>query len=481
MNRQTIGIVGGLCPLATADIYLKAMKQVKAAGGDADYPDIIISAAVEQQCRGTEFDSTPDYKYDMTHRMLYIYQVVKDLKKQGANSILVPGFLSYSFMDTIKANLNVPLVDIVEVLTEAISDRWNSVKKVGMLTRTSSIDNKIFEKSFSAKNIEPVYPDDAYQQKIMEAVYGKEGIKRGTLNGRPCELISEVCSHLFEKGAEVVVSAITELPLLEGSCYPAEKYIDCNEAIGNSLVSPAKPVIANSDKQKIVGILGGLGPAATVDIFDKIISHTPASCDQEHIRIIIENNPQIPDRTANLQNRGEDPSLAMLATAQKLKESGADVIIIPCNTAHAFWEKVKEHIDIPVLSMIEETALFIKKNYPDCKHVGLLATSGTVGTGLYAEALQRHSLTAVNPDAGSQENLVMEAIYGQGGIKAGNTTGLPYEQLKTAAEELIEKGAQAIILGCTEIPLVLKNGQLPVPLIDASEVLAKAAVNYAVA
>jgi aspartate racemase len=171
----------------------------------------------------------------------------------------------------------------------------------------------------------------------------------------------------------------------------------------------------------------------------------------------------------------------MLATAQKLKESGADVIIIPCNTAHAFWEKVKEHIDIPVLSMIEETALFIKKNYPDCKHVGLLATSGTVGTGLYAEALQRHNLTAVTPDAGSQENLVMEAIYGEGGIKAGNTTGLPHEQLKTAAEELIGKGAQTIILGCTEIPLVLKNGELSVPLVDASEVLAKAAVNYAVA
>jgi aspartate racemase len=235
------------------------------------------------------------------------------------------------------------------------------------------------------------------------------------------------------------------------------------------------------EERKIIGILGGLGPSATVDVFAKIVKHTPATCDQDHLRIIIDNNPQIPDRTAYYQGRGEDPSGAMLATAKNLQEAGATFIIIPCNTAHAFIDSIQQGIDIPIISMLEETASYIAENFEAVKTVGLLATSGTVISGVYTDVLSQHKLSVVVPSKESQRDLVMEAVYGEGGIKAGVTIGAPRDQLLQAAHELVALGAQAIILGCTEIPLALHDGDLPLPLIDATDILAQAAVRHALA
>jgi aspartate racemase len=479
-RREIIGIVGGLCPLATADIYLKAMKQVKSLRGDVDYPDIIISAALEQACRGNEFEDAPGHRYDMTHRMLYIYQVAKELKERGVDKVLVPGFLSYSFIDTIKANLDIPLVDIVELLIDEIKEQWPNAKNIGLLTTTSSISEGVFTAKFASAGLTPVYPEDSIQQNnVMAAVYGLSGIKRGVFSEVPGDLIKAACEHLFAKGADVVVSAITELPLIDRCYYPEDKYLDCNEAIGKGLVRIEADANRKPDAQKIIGILGGLGPAATVDVFDKIVSHTPATCDQEHIKVIIENNPQIPDRTASLQGKGDNPSLAMLATAEKLQQAGADFIIVPCNTAHAFVSHIQEHLEVPILNMLDETADYIKTNFDGIKTVGLLATSGTIESGVYKDALKRRNLDLVVPSESTQRDLVMEAIYGKEGVKAGFKTGKPKSQFQTAGKELIEQGAQVIIMGCTEIPLALHNGDLEVPLVDATDILAKAAVTRA--
>lgn len=480
MKRTAIGIVGGLCPLATADIYFKAMKQVKARRGDCDYPDIIISAALEQDLRGNQFDESPGRNYDMSHRSLYIYQVARDLKSRGVDRILVPDFLSYSYAKIISDNIKTPLVDIVGVLVREIKNRWPLVTRVGLLTVTLSIERKVFDAKFAEAGLDIVWPDkDVQEKQVMEAVYGPEGLKRGVLNEGNGELIRKACGHLLSKGAELVVSGITELPLIDKSFYPVDCYLDCNEAIARELVESAASVESLSGKRKIIGILGGLGPAATVDIFDKIVKNTPASKDQDHIKVIIENNPQIPDRTAALRGSGEDPGVSMLASAEKLQDAGADFIIVPCNTAHVFLESVRKHIKIPAISMIEETAKYISKNFPGVKKAGLLATSGTVGSSVYRKPLNDEGIELLVPSSESQEKLVMEAIYGKEGIKAGHKTGQPRDFLMKAAEELVKEGAEVIILGCTEIPLALKNGDMPTPFVDPTEILAKAAIDCA--
>ncbi|OGV50219.1 MAG: hypothetical protein A2017_00180 [Lentisphaerae bacterium GWF2_44_16] len=479
-ERLTIGIVGGLCPLATADIYLKAMKEVKSRHGDADYPDIIISAALEQEERGNSFDDSSVRNYDMSHRVLYIYQVTRELKERGVDRILVPDFLSYSFVKTISDNIKVPLVDIVGVLVTGLKEKWPQASKIGLLTTNLSIEKKVFDEKFERSALQIIYPDrDIQDNMVMEAVYGPEGVKRGVLKGRPGELIRKACEHLFSKGAEVVMSAITELPLIERQYYPEKNYFDCNEAIARAIVSDVDVSLPKLEKYGTIGILGGLGPAATVDIFDKIIKNTPASRDQEHIKVIIENNPQIPDRTAALKGKDENPGIAMLATAEKLRDAGVDFIIVPCNTAHVFLKDIQQHIKTPILSMIEETAEYIAKDFPKLRKAGLLATSGTVGSKVYEAPLQSKNIALLVPCPETQESCVMEAIYGKGGIKAGNKTGTPKELLLKAARELVANGAELIILGCTEIPLALKNGDIEVPFIDPTEILAKSAVRYA--
>ena len=479
-GRLTIGIVGGLCPLATADIYFKAMKQVRARRGDCDYPDIIITAALEQELRGNQFDDTPERNYDMSHRVLYIYQAARELKERGVDKILVPDFLSYSYVRTISDNIKAPLFDIVGILVSEIKKRWPDAVNIGLLTSALSIRQKVFDAKFAAEGLNIIYPDkDVQENSIMEAVYGVEGIKRGVINGKPGELVRKACEHLYSKGAEVAVSAITELPLIERHYYPKANYLDCNEAIAGELIKNAGIPEIDSKKPKIIGILGGLGPAATVDIFDKIVKNTPAACDQDHIKVIIENNPQIPDRTAALAKQNEDPAIAMLVTAEKLKASGADFIIVPCNTAHAFLRKVQQHINIPIISMIEETARYIARNFTDIKKAGLLATSGTVDSGVYKEPLKEQGIELILLSGESQKQLVMEAIYGKEGIKAGFTDGPPRDLLLKAAGELLAQGAGIIILGCTEIPLALKNGDMKIPFADPTEILAKAAIQQA--
>ncbi len=228
-----------------------------------------------------------------------------------------------------------------------------------------------------------------------------------------------------------------------------------------------------------IGILGGMGPAATVDIFSKIVKLTPAATDQEHIRIIIDNNPKIPNRIAALSGKGTDPVPAMIESAQSLEAAGADFLIIPCNTAHLFIHKLKQHLKIPLLSIVEVSAAFIKSNYPLVKKAGILGTTPTVESGLYRDVFAQIGITLVSPESELQHNSVMEAIFGIQGIKAGNTQIHPREMLIMAAEQLAAQGAEIILMACTEIPIVLKSGDIAVPLVDLNSILAMAAVKKA--
>jgi len=227
--------------------------------------------------------------------------------------------------------------------------------------------------------------------------------------------------------------------------------------------------------EKIIGILGGMGPEATIDLFYKIIKLTPAKKDQDHLRIIIDNNPKIPDRTAAILRKGEDPLPALQQSARNLQKAGADFIIIPCNTAHYFLPRIQESVNIPIINMIEETTKETRQRTPQIKKVGLLASMGIYKTEVYYQHFKIFNIEVISPEEKDKEE-VMKAIYA---VKAGDLSNEVKDNILKIAQKLIDKGAEAIIAGCTEIPLILKEGDILVPLIDPTQVLAKAAVQKA--
>lgn len=227
-----------------------------------------------------------------------------------------------------------------------------------------------------------------------------------------------------------------------------------------------------------LGILGGMGPAATVDLFDRIVRATPAQRDQDHIPILIVNDPAIPDRSAAILHGGEDPTPRLLAGIVKLAAMGAAFIAIPCNTAHFYLPALSESAPIPLLNMIGETVAALRRDHPTVERVGMLATSGTLAVGLYQNALRAAKLTPVEPTAAEIEQM-MDAIYGPRGVKTAGVTTEARSGLQGVGQALIERGAQALILGCTEIPLALHDDDLSVPLVGSSQCLAEAAVRAA--
>ena len=227
--------------------------------------------------------------------------------------------------------------------------------------------------------------------------------------------------------------------------------------------------------QKIIGILGGMGPEATLDLFHKIIRLSAVEKDQDHFRIIIDNNPKIPDRTAAIFGKGENPLPALQETAKNLEKAGADFIIMPCNTAHYFISEIQQSIKIPILNMIKETAHYVKSIFPSIKNVGLLATKGTYKTELYTSFFKEKNIEILIPSP-LEQNKIMDIIYK---IKSSILSKEIKNQMIAISEELIKKGAEAIIAGCTEIPLILKNEDIKIPVIDPTNILAKRAIEEA--
>jgi aspartate racemase len=221
-----------------------------------------------------------------------------------------------------------------------------------------------------------------------------------------------------------------------------------------------------------------MGPEATRDLFGNIIAATPASCDQDHLRVFIDNNPQIPDRTANILGQGQDPVPAMVQSAQALARAGAEFIIIPCVSAHFFLGRIQRQSPLPILSLFEAVTDWIKAQ-GRMETVGLLATKGTIAGGAFAQALQAAGIETLVLGS-RQQDQVMEAIYTIKADPTGRRRAECKEKLASAAEQLISRGAQGIIAGCTEIPLVLTPADISAPLLDPLLILAQAAVEHAV-
>ena len=228
-----------------------------------------------------------------------------------------------------------------------------------------------------------------------------------------------------------------------------------------------------SDK-KVIGILGGMGPLATADLFQKITLHTAASCDQDHPRVCIDSNTNISDRTAALLHGGADPVPEMVKSAQRLESIGADLLIMPCNTAHYFLPRLQAMTEIPFLSILTAAAEACKAQFPGMT-VGILATKGTLSTQLYQNALGDAGVPYLIPEAAEQDAL-MRVIYD--GVKAGKGPDAYRADLLTVVEHMMTRGAGVFLLGCTELPLAAEAVGLTVPVVDPTAELAKAAIRF---
>ena len=225
-------------------------------------------------------------------------------------------------------------------------------------------------------------------------------------------------------------------------------------------------------RRRTIGVIGGMGPLATADFYLRLVRATPAATDQEHLHVLIDSNAQIPDRTAAIEGRGPDPTPALVETACRLVAAGAEVLVIPCNSAHAFLGAIRGHVQVPVLDIMEEVAATAASLTPMPAAVGLLATPGTVRRRLYHDALARRGIAVHTPAAAGQRT-VSEAIAS---VKAGDVGPAVRGRARAAAGELVRAGAAALVLGCTELPLILAPEDVRVPLLDGTEILARAAV-----
>lgn len=218
----------------------------------------------------------------------------------------------------------------------------------------------------------------------------------------------------------------------------------------------------------VLGVIGGLGPMATVYFYEMLTQHTEAGCDQDHIDIIISSRASTPDRTAYILGKSESsPIGAMKEEAQRLINAGAELIVMPCNTAHYFYDELSEFSKVPIINIIEETVKYCYNK--GLKKVGVLATEGTVRSRSYDIICEKYGIQCAVPDDETQKTL-NDIIYSQ--IKTGLEPDM--DAFFAACSSL--EGCDALILGCTELSLLKKSGLLDSRFIDSLEVLCRSAI-----
>ncbi|ACR68212.1 aspartate/glutamate racemase family protein [Edwardsiella ictaluri] len=223
----------------------------------------------------------------------------------------------------------------------------------------------------------------------------------------------------------------------------------------------------------LIGVLGGMGPAATVDMFNKFVTFTSARRDQQHIPLLISSIPDIPDRSAALMQEGHSPLPAMRDYLQRLEQAGAECIVIPCNTAHFWFDELRQSCHVELLNIVGATLNEVCASGQ--RHIGLLATDATLYMGLYQQAIEAHGLRCIAPDRGGQEQ-VMESIYA---LKAGDA-GHARRLMARQADALFARGAQIIVLGCTEVPVILAKAlrEQPERYIESTGALVRAGIRW---
>ena len=219
--------------------------------------------------------------------------------------------------------------------------------------------------------------------------------------------------------------------------------------------------------KKIVGVMGGMGPAATIDFMSKITAIIDSGKDQDHLHLIVDQDPTVPNRQVAIATGIDDVSPRIAAMAKRLEAAGAEFLVMICNTAHAFLEDVNEEINIPLISIVEESVAEIDRVCPGASVVGVMATDGCLNSGLYQDAIESSGRKVIIPD---DSNLIelMRLIHT---IKAGNENVDVSNAVEAVARSLVASGAEVIISGCTEIPIVFDGQGFDSPVISSTDVL----------
>ncbi|KGQ69823.1 aspartate racemase [Chelonobacter oris] len=223
---------------------------------------------------------------------------------------------------------------------------------------------------------------------------------------------------------------------------------------------------------KRLGIMGGMGPLATLDLYQKIVAMTAAQKDQDHIPVIIDSYPQIEDRTAYILGHGNTPRPKMLESAVRLRNAGAQALLIACNTAHYFADDIEKYVNLPVIHIAKVSIEAIKQRYPDAQNIAVIATDGTQKSGIYSTLLKQDGFNCVELSE-QQQKKVMACIYD--GAKAGNVEG--YQALFNHVIEQLD--ADIFIAACTEIPLFLPKLEKATLFLDATSELAAQGIKFA--
>jgi aspartate racemase len=225
--------------------------------------------------------------------------------------------------------------------------------------------------------------------------------------------------------------------------------------------------------RRLVGVLGGMGPMATVDFMRKVIEMTPAGVDQDHVPMIVHCVPQIPDRVSAILERRDDPLAALIAGAEKLVDAGAEVIAMPCHTAHAWFTPLARSVRVPILHIAEAALGDLDKLAQQPRRIALLGTLGTLRAGIYQDMLAKHGRDLHVPDEGTQA-CILSAIAA---VKRNDLTNARTDA-NEALRRLVEAQCDAALLACTELPLAIDAQQSPLHLIDPTNSLAKACVEF---
>lgn len=221
----------------------------------------------------------------------------------------------------------------------------------------------------------------------------------------------------------------------------------------------------------VIGILGGMGPAATVDFMARLLAATPAQRDEDHFRLLVDCNPHVPNRNRAQAGEGASPGPVLAAMARGLERQGATLLAMPCNAAHAYAADIRGAVSIPFVSMIEETGRALARRHPEAERVGLLAVDGTLAAGLYQPHLRGPVLLAPEDQA-----RFMALVYR---IKGGDTGAAARREMAAFAATLVAAGAEVVIAGCTEVPLVLDPEDVAVPLLATTDILVDAVIERA--
>ena len=214
-----------------------------------------------------------------------------------------------------------------------------------------------------------------------------------------------------------------------------------------------------------VGVMGGMGPAATLDFMQKLHAATPAKGDEDHLRVLTDSDPRVPGRNAALRGDGPSPGPGLVRMARGLVGAGAELLAMPCNAAHAWAGEIRVGVDVPFVSMIDAAADVVAAG--GARRVGVLAAEATMLSGLYRDALTARSLEVIEAPAADIMPLIMR-------VKGGDTGVEVRAAMAGLAAALVAQGADAVLAACTEVPLVLGQGDVAVPLVDATAALVDA-------